>query len=417
MLIHRYKEVKVATMPNQKANLNSIFVNCNLYEIDASYNIRRACPKLSNQNHDPYVLIQENVLVDNNKKQLEFVQLIAQESKIVTLAHSILKYGQIHPITVIKNDDAIRKYRNVAGQRRYIAMGLIEALVRLHNDKKLFKQAVDILKNVKYDGDDDACLELNFEEFISSSDQIFCIKAQVAELTAEEAEDIAFEENNETLAMSDLDWGYQFQQMLKTKNLITEELYTLQEIARRRKKHYLFVRGRSALPFLPLTWKEKLDEGSISITKAIEKALELKRKSEDPEIEEEEILAQTGTGPQSFVVENDEYELEIASIPKIGNTTVVLEGFQSTTSDEEDLETLEKEKNEPNDDSELKSAMKKKTRKKKSANDTRLTSALIVELIATTPKTNMERIKAFAEVIQITEEQANQLTLDDVENW
>jgi hypothetical protein len=188
------KETKVINMPASKDNLNSSnFINCSLYDIDASRNIRRACPKLSNQNYYPYTLIQENVLVDNDKKQFEFIQLIAQESKIVTLAHSILKYGQIHPITVISNDDPIKKYRNVAGQRRYIAIGLIEALIRLYENKKLFDQAVDLLKKVKYDGDDDAGLELNFAEFINSSDQAFTVKAQLATLTAEEAEDIAFE--------------------------------------------------------------------------------------------------------------------------------------------------------------------------------------------------------------------------------
>lgn len=83
----------------------STVFDCSLYDIDASRNIRRACPKLSNQNLDPYTMVQEMVLVDNNHKQLEFVKLISQEAKIVTLAHSILKFGQIHPVTVIKNPE------------------------------------------------------------------------------------------------------------------------------------------------------------------------------------------------------------------------------------------------------------------------------------------------------------------------
>jgi hypothetical protein len=141
--------------------------------------------------------------------------------------------------------------------------------------------------------------------------------------------------------------------------------------------------------------------------------LEIKRKAEYKEEESEEVLGETGTGPQTFIVENNDYELELAAVKNEGNTAV-LEGHESISSDEEDLESAEEE---PEDDSELKNALKKKTRKKKSSADIRLSSAEIVRLILGTPKNNIERIKAFAEVLQITEEQAGELTDDDVANW
>lgn len=209
---------KAVVNPAQDAVIDTLAISCSLYDIDASRNVRRACPKLSNQNLDPYVLVQEMVLVDSAAKHLEFIKLMAQETKIVTLAHSIIKFGQIHPVTVIKNSVEGRKYINVAGQRRYIAIAVLEALIRLKESKVMFDEAVAILSQVKADGDDDAGLELNFAEYITSCDQTIEVKAQVKDISLDRAEDISFEENDETLQMSDLDWGYQFDIMLKTIN-------------------------------------------------------------------------------------------------------------------------------------------------------------------------------------------------------
>lgn len=414
--------VKVEAPKVEEPSSTGDYVNCSLYDIDASRNIRRACPKLSNQNLDPYTLIQEMVLVDNEKLHLEFVRIISQEAKIVTLAHSILKFGQIHPVTVVANPDAGRKYINVAGQRRYIAAALAEALIRLKGNTDLFAQALNILAQVKAEGDADAGLDLSFDEFITSKDQIFEIKAQVAKLSIEQAEDISFEENDETLQMSDLDWGYQFDIMLKSINPQTGKAYTLQDIAKKRKKHYLFVRGRAALPYLPTAWKEKLDEGSISVTKAIEKALALKHDAESkvvqkhfdpfvPDVEQEQ-LKPTGTGATLVEVEIND-DIHDAMEVDINSATATLEGFESAIDDDDQLDMAEKEHGQE-EDQELKNAEKKKTRKKKSKPDIRISVADIMRKIIDADRSNGERIKAFAEVIQLSFDEALLLNEDDI---
>lgn len=409
-----------------EATADRNYVSCSLYDIDASRNVRRACPKLSNQNLDPYVLVQELVLVDSAKKNLEFVKLVAQETKIVTLAHSIIKFGQIHPVTVIKNTEQGKKYVNVAGQRRYIAVALIEALIRLKDDKASFDEAVSTLSQVKADGDDDAGLDLDFAEFITSCDQSIEVKAQVADISLERAEDISFEENDETLQMSDLDWGYQFDIMLKTINPATGKLFTLQDIAKKRKKHYLFVRGRAALPYLPPAWKEKLDDDSISVTKAIEKALELKREAEsnaakphydpfaDSETEEESLKA-TGTGPSTVnLKDDDEAELNDAIVHDYNAHTAVIKDFEPVGDNVDDLSEAEHshKKDAEDSDRELQEAEKKKTRKKK-AKDIRIPTVDIIRKILSSNKNNRERVKALAEVIRLTYDEALLLTEDD----
>ena len=412
--------------PIAKPSEEQFSMNCTLYDIDASRNIRRACPKLSNQNLDPYTMVQDMVLVDNNHRQLEFVKLIAQEAKIVTLAHSILKFGQIHPVTVIQNPMEGKKYRNVAGQRRYIAVALVEALNRLKESPKLYKEALGILFDVKADGDDDSAMELNFDDFIRVQTDDFNIKIQVANLTLEQAEDISFEENDETLAMTDLDWGYQFDLMLKTINSQTGKNYTLQDIAKKRKKHYQFVRNRTALPYLPTAWKEKLDDGSISITKAIQKALELKRRSEEQksynpwvaESVDQASLSPTGTdGAMAVVVEVDDNDFSDALEVDAESNTVQVEGFESVLDDNEQLDAAVLEHQSKEDvDKELEDASKKKTRKprKTKHKDLRISTADIMRKIIESDRLNKERIIALAEVIRLTFDEAILITEDDV---
>lgn len=417
---------KAVVNPAQDAVIDTLAISCSLYDIDASRNVRRACPKLSNQNLDPYVLVQEMVLVDSAAKHLEFIKLMAQETKIVTLAHSIIKFGQIHPVTVIKNNVEGRKYINVAGQRRYIAIAVLEALIRLKESKVMFDEAVAILSQVKADGDDDAGLELNFAEYITSCDQTIEVKAQVKDISLDRAEDISFEENDETLQMSDLDWGYQFDIMLKTINPQTNKFYTLQDIAKKRKKHYLFVRGRAALPYLPVAWKIKLDDDSISITKAIEKALDMKREAEaketkahyDPNAvndEGEVALAPTGTDAiTSFMKDDHDSDLQDAILKNSDGCTAVMKGYEAVEESEDDLAGAEKEHGQNPTDSELKDAEKKKTRKKRTP-DIRISTAEIIRKILASNKNNRERVKALAEVIKLTYDEALALTETDVD--
>lgn len=425
------KASKILSMEDRKPQgmEHKEYKGCSLYDIDASTNIRRACPKLTNQNKDPYELIQQLVLVDNNKSQLEFVKEISVETKIVTLAHSILKFGQIHPITVIKNPIDGRPYKNVAGQRRYIACGLIEALIRLQENSKLFNEALEILNNVKACEEEDSNLELTFSQtIIPSVEASFEIKVQLVNLSEEQAEDIAFEENDESLGMSDLDWGYQFDQMLRRINPATGKNYNMLEIAKKRKKHYQFVRTRAALPYLPIKWKEKLDDGSVSIVKAIEKALELKKQNETPseKIDDKNLIDTADAASKKPVVidmpdiaedMDVDADLQAAVISKQPRTAHV-DGAESND-DETDLEDAMSEHSLPHveeaEDEELHKALKKTTRKKK-VKDIRLSVADIVRLIVETDRSNIERIKALGETIRYSLHEAQALTLDDIQN-
>lgn len=321
-----------------------------------------------------------------------------------------------------------KQYRNVAGQRRFIAIALVEALSRLKETPNLYQEALNVLSDVKADGDDDSAMELDFDEFFKTHSGDINVKIQVANLTPEQAEDISFEENDETLAMTDLDWGYQFDLMLKTINSATGKHYTLQDITKKRKKHYQFVRNRAALPYLPTAWKEKLDDGSISITKAIQKALELKRKTEeqktyDPwanENSDEESLSATGTeGATAVMVEVDDNDFSDALEIDVESKTCTVEGFESALDDEAQLDAAVNEhsnKENIDTDQELQDATKKKTRKpkKQKQKDLRISTGDIMRKIMESDRSNRERIVALAEVIRLTFDEALLLTEEDL---
>jgi hypothetical protein len=428
-------QAKTQTQFDQPQGMeHKTFLSCGLYDIDASSNIRRACPKLANHNIDPFELVISKVLTDNNKLHYQFVETISKEIKIVTLAHSILKFGQIHPITVICNDDPVRKYKSVAGQRRYIAVGLIESLIRLQEDSALYAKAIKLLQEVKsmYADSEGGSMELDFQPYVPSLEQTFEIKIQLVNLSSELAEDIAFEENDEMLTMSDLDWGYQFDQMLKKNNPATGSTYTLQDIAKKRKKHYQFVRGRAALPYLPAAWKEKLDDNAISIVKAIEKALECKRRKEFENSEIAELETQIDQNEDQasghMVIEMpDDHVKEVGEDIDLANASVTLidktcdlSGAESIVDDDTDLAIAEADNMfddaEKDDLEELEKAKKKTTRKVK-GKDIRLSVRDILTLIIESPRENLERLKALGETINKTLEEVLELKEEDIKNF
>jgi hypothetical protein len=411
------------------------FLSCGLYDIDASSNIRRACPRLANHNVDPFELVIKKVLTDNNKLHFQFVEVISKEPKIVTLAHSILKFGQIHPITVIPNDDPVRKYKSVAGQRRFIAVALIEALIRLQEDEALYQKALDMLYQVKpaMSDNDSGSMDLDFRPYVPSVEQVFEVKIQLVNLSPELAEDIAFEENDEMVTMSDLDWGYQFDQMLQRINPATGSKYTLQDIAKKRKKHYQFVRGRAALPYLPPAWKEKLDDNAISIVKAIEKALECKRRKEFENNEIEEMQSNLSSSseqvagpmviemPDSLLPPDDTQDSELAQASvDIIDKTHVMHDAESVGDDETDLAIAEADNmfkdSQQDDKDELENATKKQKRKQR-VKDLRISMKDIFQLIIDTPRDNYERIKALGETIGMNVEEAMNITEEDISKF
>lgn len=149
------------------------------------------------------------------------------------------------------------------------------------------------------------------------------VRAVVApKMTLDEAFDIAITENIDREEMSPLDIGYSFQEMLTVRintQTVKEKLpdgsdnpnyspaypkgrpYKLQEIATKFRKDYNWVRGRAALPYL--SEKDKLQmmaefkAGKRNITRYITKALELAKKAKQEGKGLSELTENSGENP------------------------------------------------------------------------------------------------------------------------
>lgn len=384
-----------------------------LTEIDASKNIRRACKKLSNQGIDLWKITTELALSNDVANNLKFLEIISQEVSILSLAQSILCVGQIHPIVVRQIDD---RYTSIAGQRRCVAVAVLFALHNIcKNGTGVDKMNASAI--VWCEG-----LDWNLED-ISALESATTVAAQIVDVTDEQAEKIAFEENDESLAISDLDWGYEFKRLLETINPLTGENYNIKEIASKRRKPYQFVRGRSVLPYLPTDWKEKLDENEINITDAIKYAREIKDKLEkkalaelddyDDEIDELSAITPVEELPisKAYVVEETKPDGTDIShkMPTVDEgegededeespTKHEIAGVTTTTEDEGKSWT--------------EAVRKRRTKKPPSS---MLTAAEVKLLLAGTSKDNRERIQAFAEVLKMEFSEAEEIANADAE--
>jgi len=106
----------------------STFKDLSLTAIDAANNIRRASPILSNKGVDVLKIAKDKGLGISMKGWVEFLKVVGNDPKLISLARSLAITGQIHPITVIKNGD---RFNVVSGQRRYIGMVIVDCLRNL----------------------------------------------------------------------------------------------------------------------------------------------------------------------------------------------------------------------------------------------------------------------------------------------
>ena len=243
--------------------------NVNLESIDASSNIRRACKRLANKGIDVWNMLLRYGLADDTKNNFEYIKsMIENEPELVRLALSIHKMGQINPIIARKFGPI---YKVIAGQRRCLAVALLVSLHRILNfaDEGTIDAVVEMLQEY----------EFSFSA-IQENEEGFHMQVKVVDINDDDAERISFDENDQSMPISDLDWGYDFDKLTKTINPVTGKNYNMKEISAKRNKPYQFVVGRSALPYLPKDWQEKLDEGVLNITECITYAKELRDEQE-----------------------------------------------------------------------------------------------------------------------------------------
>lgn len=381
-------------------------VELEIFEIDASHNIRRACRKLANQGVNPWDLVQKYALSNDIKDSIQFVETISEEKSICKLAHSILYTGQIHPIVVRKIDG---KYVSIAGQRRCIAIAVLECIRKICREGT----GVDRMNASSMVWSEGIDWDLEIFANMNHSIKVF---AEVVEVNDEQAERISFEENDESLAISDLDWGYDFKRLLATINPVTGKLFNYKEIADKRRKPYQFVRGRSALPYLPKEWLEKLDEDEINITEAIKYAKELRDAAEKKQAIEEDGVFEA---PEDIVTSVKDFPIEKAYI--IEETKP--DGTPITYSDIDEPENHAVSDDSAEEDFDVKvtedetsavaepvrpwtEAVRKPRSKKKV---TTLSYEEVKALLMNTPRSNEQRIRAFAEVLRMDFEQAETL--------
>lgn len=108
------------------------------------------------------------------------------------------------------------------------------------------------------------------------------VGAVVKKMTVTEGMAAAVEENFNRQDMSDLEIGISINQWLEKDNPATGKKFTLPEVAEKFHMEYQYARGRQALAaYLPEADKNKLREGTLGVTKAVEKALSIKTGRED----------------------------------------------------------------------------------------------------------------------------------------
>jgi ParB-like chromosome segregation protein Spo0J len=290
----------------------STFEKIELIDIDASNNIRRASPHLTNKGID---LIHECVVGGLNNSMIgwnKFLNIVAEDTKLISLARSLAITGQIHPITVIK---AGKKYRCISGQRRFVAMVILECLRNVlrygENEdieaaKKIFEKNFEELPSIDYDAIGEQKSELT-------------LMAEVrGEMSEEEVVRIAFTANEEALPLSDIDWANWLNKMKEKINPATGKEYKWRELADITGKSESWLRLRIHLMLLPDEWKNKLDSKEINITKASAYALVIYESTLESDIVAEKPTAKiTEIEDEVESIDFDEHEPVISKMREV----------------------------------------------------------------------------------------------------
>lgn len=250
----------------------SIFKDLSLNAIDAGNNIRRASPVLSNKGVDVLKLAKDKGLGISMKGWVEFLKIVGNDPKLVSLARSLAITGQIHPITVIKNGE---RFNVVSGQRRYIGMMIVDCLRNLlrYGDADEIKEGKSIFEPAGID-----LPIIDYAKLEKIKDDLTIMAEVKIEISDEEAEKIAFAANEEAEPLTDIDWAEWIKRTKEKTNSVTGAKYTWEELAKITGKSVGWLRQRQNLLVLPKEWKDKLDTREITISAASTYASEIVEK-------------------------------------------------------------------------------------------------------------------------------------------
>ena len=245
----------------------------NLAAIRCESNIRRASPILASEGIDVLNACRTLGLSYSESMWLPFIKMVCKDHKLVSLARSLALTGQIHPIIVTKSKDSADKdFQCLSGQRRYIAMVLLEAVrkvLRFDTPDKIME-----VKTFLGAGEIDLP-SIDFEKLSEVEDEL-CLEAELKELvTEEQAERLAFSANEEAEPLTDIDWALWLAKATERINPATKETYTLAELSKICGKSEWWLKQRKPLMALPKEWQNALDKKEITISKATAYALEI----------------------------------------------------------------------------------------------------------------------------------------------
>lgn len=235
-----------------------------LTQIIGTDNCRRPCSVLWNLGLDPWVAYRQIISGDIAQVR-EGVALLEQSPRFRDMAGSISgNAGQLQAI-------GLRSYRarngkNDAGETVYEDRAALS-----YGNGRLF--AVALLEGRRQIAVADGT-EINGKK---AGKTPLTVDAILMRLTREESYELSVEENDKRTEMDDLDWGLDFDRLLKTVNPATSKPFTIKEVAEKRGKNYHWVRGRAALPYLPQDMlKEVTDWNKVNIDALCQMALRYK---------------------------------------------------------------------------------------------------------------------------------------------
>ena len=298
----------------------SKFVELELLQIDASNNIRRPSPLLSNKGIDLIALCKSEGLGISMQGWLKFLRTVANDPKLVSIARSLAITGQLHPITVTKVGKD--KYNCISGQRRYVGMVMVECLRNLlhYGDTEEVAAAKAIFEVGGIE-----VPNIDYAKYLKIKKEL-TISAEIKEeISAEEAERIAFTANEEAEPLTDIDWASWISKSKEKDNPATGSKYTWEELAKIAGKSVGWLRQRQLLLELPKEWKEKLDSREITISAASTYASEIvehkaARNKPTPVAEPSAKLADTIPTVEPLSLESLQDAYEITDMPSAGDS-------------------------------------------------------------------------------------------------
>lgn len=244
-----------------------------LASIQCESNIRRASPILASEGIDALNICRTLGLSYSESMWLPFIRMICKDHKLVSLARSLYVTGQIHPIIVTKSTDVTDKsFICLSGQRRYIAMVLLECIrkvLRFDTPDKIME-----VKSLFNSGEVDLPT-MDFDKLSELEDELQ-LNAELKEMvTEEQAERLAFSANEEAEPLTDIDWALWLAKATERTNPATSSLYSLSDLSKICGKSEWWLKQRKPLLALPKEWQNAVDRREVTISKATAYALEI----------------------------------------------------------------------------------------------------------------------------------------------